>query len=158
MSIRGKKPGYEWKPNLDDQIRTIKEAVAIAKKWGVEIPHYVSFHRKPMKHFDADTYARATELRFKDGVIIRWEYLFNSRTGKIPFHIREDILQSDEAIVALFGHEMFELELLRKEFDSNHPIEHWDAETDRDNEPSFHCEAWDYADKLIENMRAQTNG
>jgi hypothetical protein len=39
--------------------------------------------------------------------------LLYGTTGKSPFLIRPDVLDSDEAIVAVFAHEMHEIEALR---------------------------------------------
>ncbi len=103
-----------------------------------------AFHGKP--------YARTTKFEEFDGTIMQWGRLFNHR-GKIPFVVRADVFQSDEAIVAVIGHEVYELERLREAFDSREPIEKWEAETCPTNEGNFHCQAWDYADSLIEKMR-----
>jgi hypothetical protein len=59
----------------------------------------------------------------------------------------------DPAIVAVIGHEMYELERSRVVFDSHAPFEYWEVETSPLNEGNFHCEAWDYADSSIEKMR-----
>jgi hypothetical protein len=69
--------------------------------------------------------------------------------------IRKDILASDEAIVAVIGHEMFELELLRSIFADGASIEKWEAETSPNNPGNFHWKAWDYADDLVARMREQ---
>jgi hypothetical protein len=42
--------------------------------------------------------------------------------------IRKDILASDEAIVAVIGHEMFELKMLQSIFAKGATIERWEAE------------------------------
>ena len=70
-------------------------------------------HIAPPGYLDADTYAKTTTIRECDGTIIGWEWFIHEKTGKIPFLIREDVLGSDEAIVAVIGHEMYELERLR---------------------------------------------
>ena len=78
------------------------------------------------------------------------------KTRKVPFLIRPDILKSDEAIVGVFGHEMYELEALRDILkEGKTPIEHFIGHTCIDNPGNFHDEAWDYADKLVEKMRRQ---
>jgi hypothetical protein len=76
-------------------------------------------------------------------------------TGKVPFIVRPDVLQSDEAIVAVFAHEIHELqsirELLRKHGEMS--IESLGALTAFDNPGNLHDEAWDVADSLVERMR-----
>ncbi|HEX4128531.1 MAG TPA: hypothetical protein VHZ24_00725 [Pirellulales bacterium] len=146
-------PRYEWKRNEDGASRSVAEAVQIASRWGVEIPHYVEFHVAPPGFLDPSTYARTTRFREFDGTIIQWEAFFHRLTGKIPFLVRADVFASDEAIVAVFGHEMYELETLRTMFDSNHSIEDWEAETASNNEGNVHWQAWDVADRLVEKMR-----
>ncbi len=46
---------------------------------------------------------RTTTFRELEGTIIDWSWFSHKKTGKIPFLIREDILESDEAIVAVIG-------------------------------------------------------
>jgi hypothetical protein len=99
---------------------------------------------------------RSAQVDRRGVSIIYWSWLFHKQTGKIPFLIRRDIMQSDEAIVAVIGHEMFELEKMRIAFGADGaPIEHWQAEADPDNEGNFHWQAWDYADELVARMRGE---
>lgn len=152
--IGGRVPKYEWRPNIDGLTRSIEEAWQIAVRWGVAIPDYVSFAIDKYDWLDADTTARTTIFKEPAGTMIYWSSLFHRQTGKIPFLIRKDILSSDEAIVAVIGHEMFELEAMRKAFaEKGAPIEHWLAEAHPDNEGNFHWQAWDYADELVARMR-----
>ena len=118
------------------------------------IPEYVAFAIDQYGWLDADTTAKTTTFMEPAGTTIYWSSLFHKRTGKIPFLIREDVLRSDEAIVAVIGHEMFELEAMRRAFgDKGAPIERWLAESYPDNEGNFHWQAWAYADELIAKMR-----
>ena len=83
-----------------------------------------------------------------------WSDLVNNLTGKVPFLVRRDILTSDEAIVGVFGHEMYELEALRSILkEGKTPIEHFIGHTSPGNPGNYHDEAWDYADELVERMR-----
>jgi hypothetical protein len=84
--------------------------------------------------------------------------LINSLTGKVPFLIRPDVLRSDEAIVGVLGHEMYELEVLRGVLAKGEAtIEYYVNETRPDNSGNLHDEAWDYADALVEAMRKAEN-
>lgn len=112
--IGGRAPKYEWRPNPDGQSRSIEEAREIARRWGVAIPEYVSFAIDKYDWLDADTTAKTTTFKEPAGTMIYWSMLFHNQTGKIPFLIRKNVLRSDEAIVAVIGHEMYELEELRK--------------------------------------------
>jgi hypothetical protein len=64
-------------------------------------------------------------------------------------------MASDEAIVAVIGHEMFEFEMLRSIFAEGAPVEKWEAETSPNNRGNFHWQAWDYADELVARMREE---
>jgi hypothetical protein len=112
--IAGAGPHFEWKPNPDGATRTIQEACEIARRWGVEIPSYVQFWIDEYDYLDENTTAKTTTFREFEGTIIDWSWFFHKKTGKIPFLIRKDVLASDEAIVAVIGHEMFELKMLRR--------------------------------------------
>src|SRR5947209_5835942 len=107
--IAGAAPRFEWRPNPDGATRSIDEACEIARRWGVEIPSYVQFSADEYHYLDEDTTARTTTFREFEGTIISWSWFFHKKTGKIPFLIRQDILASDEAIVAVIGHEMLEV-------------------------------------------------
>ena len=53
--------------------------------------------RKPARDDQDD------DVQGAEGTIIDWSWFSHKKTGKIPFLIREDILESDEAIVAVIG-------------------------------------------------------
>jgi len=152
--IGGRAPKYKWRPNHDGKTKSIEEAYQIARRWGVVIPDYVSFAIDKYGWLDEDTTAKTTTFKEPAGTMIYWSSLFHKKTGKIPFLIRKDIMRSDEAIVAVIGHEMYELEEMRKAFgETGAPIESWQAEAHADNEGNLHWQAWDYADELVARMR-----
>jgi hypothetical protein len=155
MMIAGAAPRFQWQPNPDGTIRTIEEACEIARRWGVEIPSYVQLWIDEYDYLDENTTAKTTTFREFEGTIIDWSWFFHKKTGKIPFLIRKDIMASDEAIVAVIGHEMFELEMLRSIFAEGAPVERWEAETSANNPGNFHWQAWDYADELVARMRKE---
>jgi hypothetical protein len=155
--IGGRVPKYEWRPNPDGRTRSVEEACRIARQWGVVIPDYVSFAIDKYDWLPVDTTAKTTTFKEPAGTMIYWSSLFRKKTGKIPFLIRKDIMRSDEAIVAVIGHEMYELEEMRKAFGQfGAPIELWEGEAHPDNEGNFHWQAWDYADELVARMRGET--
>jgi hypothetical protein len=153
--IAGASPRFVWRPNRDGAQRTIVEACEIASRWGVRIPDDVQFWVDEHDYLDKNTTAKTTTFRELEGTVIHPSWLYHKKTGKIPFLIRKDILASDEAIVAVIGHEMFELEKLRSTFANGAPIEKWEAETSPANPGNFHWQAWDYADQLVERMREE---
>jgi hypothetical protein len=87
--------------------------------------------------------------------MISWDQFYN-RFEQIPVRVNPVVLESDEAIVAVFGDEMHELNSLRALFEANggamragelsrlikEGIEH-----------NLHDEAWDVADRLVAAMR-----
>lgn len=65
---------------------------------------------------------------------------------------------SDEAIVAVIAHEMHELKgLLPLLQEGQLTIEQFNAHTSATNPGNLHYEAWDIADKLVEEMRRKDN-
>ena len=91
----------------------------------------------------------------RDGRIY-WQDHFN-RYGKIPFRIHPDVLTSDEAIVAVFQHEMHELLLLRRVFmlSQNRTMDATDygIQVSTRRPGNFHNQAWSEANKRVLNMR-----
>jgi hypothetical protein len=86
---------------------------------------------------------------------VAWSDLVNDKTGKVPIIIRSDILESDEAIVAVFAHELFEIERFREVVRRSDAItiEVFIANHTPDNPGNFHDQAWDVADALVRRMR-----
>jgi hypothetical protein len=155
--IAGQFPKIQWRPNAGGQVRTIEEAVEIARRNGVQIPDDVAFFVDEFGDLGPTITARAPEIRRPPGGRVTWSDLVNDRTGKVPITIRPDILESDEAIVAVFAHELHEIQGFRsivsrrgsisiEEFIANHV---WD------NPGNLHYEAWDVADALVRRMRGE---
>jgi hypothetical protein len=90
------------------------------------------------------------------GSIVYWTDLVHDRTGKVPFRIWPGVLTSDEAIVAVMAHEVFELEMLRPILEEGATmIEDFIAHTQPGNPGNLHDKAWDRADALVERMRKE---
>jgi hypothetical protein len=77
--------------------------------------------------------------------------------GRIPFQVHPEILTSDEAIVAVFQHEMYELSLMREVFsqspDGSMNGMDYGIQTSTGRPGNFHDVAWDEADKSVLRMR-----
>ena len=154
--ISGQFPRQPWRPNLDGQTRTIEQAVEIAQRSGVQIPTDVDFFVDELGDLDADTTARGPQVTKPAGATVAWSDLVHDKTGKVPFRIRPDILKSDEAIVAVFAHEMYELERLRPILQKGGTsIEQFIAHTRPGNPGNYHDEAWKVADDMVERMRGE---
>ncbi len=120
--IGGQGPKVRWKNNRGGLKRTIEEAVAIARSYGVEVPEDVEFFEAEPGELEGSLKAFFAGQRFEtargprvteheDGRIY-WRNHYN-KDRKIPFRIHPDVLTSDEAISAVLQHEMHELSLLR---------------------------------------------
>lgn len=152
--IAGQSPRMHWRPNAGGYTRTIEEAIELAKKSGVEIPDDVAFFVDELGDLDADHTARGPRVDKPAGSIIYWEDLVHDKTGKVPFRIWPGILSCDEAIVAVFAHEMYELHQLRSLLqEGKTTIDQLIAHTSPGNPGNLHDEAWDVADKKVELMR-----
>ncbi len=100
--------------------------------------------------------ARGPESRRTEDGRIHWQDHYN-KDGKIPFRIHPDVLTSDEAIVAVFQHEMHELSLLREVFTRSKTGSmngtDYGLQTAAGRPANFHDLAWGEADKIILRMR-----
>lgn len=147
-------PKLKWTPNADGP-RTIEQAVEIARRYGVAIPDDVEFFVDEGM-LEPNTYARYCGFLKYPGDYVYWTELYHDQ-GYIPVLIREDVLKSDEAIVAIFVHEMHELNRLREIFGANRrrrlPFEYVDELIRPGTKRNLHCEAWDLADAAVLRMR-----
>jgi hypothetical protein len=155
--VAGQFPTKQWKDNPDGQLRTIKEAVEIAKKYGVVIPSDIEFHVDESGELDGDLTARGPRVDNPMGERVYWTDLVHDRTHKVPFRIWPGILKSDEAIVAVLSHEMHEILTLRPHLESGElSIDDYISHTEPGSPGNLHDEAWDVADRLVEMMRGMS--
>lgn len=152
--IAGQSPRLRWKPNWTGQVRTIDEAIAIAAVHGVDIPEDVSFWIDELGELGPDHTACGPRVDKPHGLVVHWNDIVHDKTGKVPFRIWKGILNSEEAIVAVFAHEMYELGRLRRLLmRGDVTIENFIAMTCPDNPGNLHDQAWDAADSLVAKMR-----
>jgi hypothetical protein len=167
--IGGQGPKVRWKKNKGGLKRTIEEAVAIAKRHGVEIPEDVEFFEAEPGELEGSLKGFLAGQRFEtargprvteheDGRIY-WRDHYN-KDRKVPFRIHPDVLTSDEAIIGVLQHEMHELSLLREVFmrSKTRSMSGTDyaLQTAEGRPANFHEQAWDEADKIILRMRRRT--
>jgi hypothetical protein len=157
VMISGQFPRQQWRQNPGGQSRTVEEAIAIARRFGVQVPNDVDFFVDELGDLDETTTARGPLVSKIAGTIVTWSDLAHDQTGKVPFRTRPDILTSDEAIVAVFAHEMYELEMLRPLLRRGISIEEFGGHTRPGNPGNLHDAAWDLADALVERMRGERN-
>ena len=152
--LAGRYPTRHWEDNPDGQIRTIVEAIEIARKNGVVIPDDVEFHVDESGELDGDLTARGPRVDKPTGERVYWRDLVHDKTQKVPFRVWPGILKSDEAIVAVFSHEMHEILALRPHLESGElSIDDFIRHTEPGRSGNLHDEAWDVADRLVDVMR-----
>lgn len=82
-----------------------------------------------------------------------------TRNGIIPFLINPAILVSDEAILAVLAHEMFEFNLLLHDMNYSEyerlGMNDYYSQVRDDLPNNYHSQAWDHADELILKMRRE---
>jgi hypothetical protein len=164
--ITGQEPRVRSLRNEDAVKRTIKRAQAIARKHGVQLPEDVVFFEAEPGELEGtwgdlftprgmETARGPAVAEHPDGYVY-WKDHYNVR-GKIPFLIHPDVLTSDEAIVAVFQHEMFELAQLREVFFASRKrrmvAADYGHQVASGNRGNFHDQAWDAADEAVLRMR-----
>jgi hypothetical protein len=152
--VAGLFPTIEWRDNPDGKVRTIQEAVEIAKSNGVLIPDDVEFHVDETEELHMDLTARAPRVDKPAGERVYWSDMVHDLTNKVPIRVWPGILRSDEAIVAVIAHEMHELGSLRPDLERDGIIiDDLVLHTEPGRPGNLHCQAWDVADKLVNQMR-----
>jgi hypothetical protein len=122
----------------------------------VVIPEDVDFFPDELGELDENNTACGPRVVRPAGTAIGWSALVHDRTGKVPFRFWPGILNKDEAIVAVFAHEMFELEQLRPLLqEGKMTIDDFIAHTRPNNPGNLHDQAWDRADELVARMRKE---
>jgi hypothetical protein len=123
--IGGQGPRIEWQKNARGVKRAIAEAIRIARLHGVKIPKDLAFFEAAPGELlgtfeelfaggSMET-ARGPAVREARDGTISWAQHYN-RFNRIPFLIHPEVLTSDEAIVAVLTHEVYEIEQLRRVF------------------------------------------
>ena len=85
---------------------------------------------------------------------VTWKDFYN-RKMQIPVKISSVVLESDEAIVAVLGHEMHELNALREMYQSrqNIPALELKGLLEPGRPKNLHDQAWDVGNALVSQMR-----
>jgi hypothetical protein len=152
--VAGQFPRRRWRNNPEAQTRNIEEAVQIAEKYGVVIPDDIEFHVDESGELNKDLTARGPRVDKPMGERIYWSDLVHDRTQKVPFRIWAGILKSDEAIVAVLGHEMYEIRAPRSYLQGGElSIDDYIMHTEPGRKGNLHDQAWEEADRLVDLMR-----
>ncbi len=157
---RAQSPRLAWRPNPGGQQRTVTDAVKLARSRGVVIPDDILFAAVPGK-WQEGVFAEYAQIlsqhagKTLEDIVVTWDDFYN-QFEKIPVRLNPQILSSDEAIVAVIGHEMYELNELRRLFEelggemSGRQLH----DLIRPGVPkNLHDLAWDESDRLVTGMR-----
>ena len=137
---------------------SIDQALVIAQQHGVQVPSYIRFFVVEEDDVPADAHAAYLSWFLQAGnTLFRWDDCLND-FGQVPVRVRPSVLQSDEAIVAVFAHEIHEITRLRALFQANNG-ELRAGEIFNLISPevsnNLHDEAVDIGDQLVRAMRGQ---
>ena len=159
-----------WRINSGGAERSIEEAIEIARSNGVHIPNDMQFGKllewevPPIEKatYYAEYFTIGQGFKGKARTLddyVEWEEFYN-RFGKIPVRYHPGIFNSDEAIVAVMGHEMHELNKLRKIFETSGgeiTIRELRNLINPGIPGNLHDQAWDVSDFLVKKMRLGKN-
>jgi hypothetical protein len=140
--------------------RTLEEALRIARDHGVDLnDDEFTFTLSP---FPLQSGAGAQYLSLdapSAHFIVECGRLLND-DGKVHVTVCPTILVSDEEIVHVLAHEVYEATALLAEFDRNHGSLRADVVASLVRPPlgTLHCDAWDYADDMLRRFRGPQNG
>jgi hypothetical protein len=159
VEIRGyaQGPRLKWTKNPDGAVRTADQAIEIARNNGVEIPDDILLRKISGKFLPDNTYAEYFRVRATDSSkVIRWDDFYNKDLDQLLVRVEQSIFESDEAIVAILGHEMHELNNLRRLFEEgggSMTYRRLHYLINPGIKGNLHDQAWDVADKLVAEMR-----
>jgi hypothetical protein len=164
IEVRGlaQRPHLQWTKNADGSVRSIDQAIEIARQNGVEIEDDILLRRVSDKFLPEQTYAEYFRARSNDpNKIVRWAEFFSKELDLLLVRVEQSVFESDEAIVAVLGHEMHELNSLRRLFEQNggtmtyRQLHYLISPGIKGN---LHDQAWDIADRLVSAMRKKSGG
>jgi hypothetical protein len=153
-----------WATRLEGP-RTFADAIALARNYlasanepGLEdIPDYV--HLVVSDNVPDDAYACYLWIgQQPEGGAIRWEDCLHDGTKKLPVRLRSSVLDSDEAIVAVIAHELYEVAHLRAAFEERGgvlTVRQVYELISYDYPGNLHYKAVALGDRLVRAMRGQ---
>jgi hypothetical protein len=159
IEVRGvaQRPHLQWAKNTDGSVRSIDEAIQVARQNGVMIEDDILLRKVSGKFLPEQTYAEYFRARSNDlNKTIRWTEFFSKELDLLLVRVEQSVFESDEAIVAVLGHEMHELNSLRRIFEEKggtmtyRQLHYLISPGIKGN---LHDQAWDIADQLVLAMR-----
>jgi hypothetical protein len=136
----------------------MEQALLIAQEHGVQVPTYIRFFLVDEGDLPADAHAAYLSWFLQEGNrLFQWDDCLND-FGQVPVRVRASVLESDEAIVAVFAHEVHEITRLRALFEANNGVlragEIYNL-ISPEVANNLHDEAVDVGDQLVRAMRGQ---
>jgi hypothetical protein len=144
---------------------TLKQALAFVRSRGVTVPRYLlwcvaeheglSLQECGLAGADA-TYYRTDEQVTNADFRIDWSDL--ERKGRIPVWIRAEVLESEDHVLYVFSHEIYEIKQLKRVFLQNKgslSLRRLSYLIDPENDGAIHADAVNYSDDLVEKLWRQ---
>lgn len=149
---RANLPVRSFADNANGAVRSVEEARAIARSHGVEIPSWIRIEVDP-KIREGVAFAEYSLARdARETTILSWDRL---APPEVVVRVHPSVLRSDEKIVGVFQHEVWELTQLRARVDARKGLSA--AEIQRLVDPTasanLHGQAWDISDLRVLLMR-----
>lgn len=143
----------DWKRNSDGP-RSIEQVASLLEANDIIVPRDVRFVRyDELPHGVGASYL-LTHL-CSNNTQFDWNSLLN-RYGEVPIKVAPSVLDSDEEIISVLSHELFELELLRGHLASNGTVSGSQINllisTETTNK-NFHCLASQHGDRAVLKFR-----
>lgn len=140
--------------NANGVARSLQEATAIARTQGVVIPSWIRIEVDPTIR-EAKSFAEYTLGRGEQGAtsMLAWGDL--APDGVVVVRVHPNVLKSDEKIVGVLEHEIWELTQLRARVESHGMLSAEDVRRmiDPTRPTNLHGQAWDIADLRVLAMR-----
>ncbi len=154
-------PRLQWAKNTNGAVRTIEEALEMARRNGVEIPDDIIIRKTAGKLLPKNSLAAYFgRIGIDPNKTISWAEFFDEDLDGLLVRVDQTVFESDEAIVAILAHEMHELNNLRIIFEeSGGFMSHGRLFRliNPGQKGNLHDEAWDIADAAVINMRKNQN-
>ncbi len=150
-------PRLQWAKNPDGAVRSVDEAVEIARRHGVVIPDDILIRKVKGKYMPDRTFAQYYSHRGTDpNKRVSWQDFYDKDLDELLVRIDDAVFQSDEAIVAIMAHEMHELNNLRRLFaetGGSMSVRRLHYLINPGIKGNLHDQAWDVADQIVTSMR-----
>ena len=158
-ALRGtaRRSRYEghFRPNPDGALRSVTEALQIAARHGIHFdPAEYRVVVDPVPRADYASYFDLGHVA--PGSTVPWSRI-TTRDERILIRLQEHTLASDEAILGALAHEYCETQALKAEYERSGwriSAEHLRRLVES-SDISLHNAAWDFADEIIDRLRAE---